>query len=103
MINAIGPFASEKFSSGKVGTWANQVIDAAGIQITSISAKEHSSASAPSSTEKHLLSDAKSLYNDAVVLENDAAGNSHGKVAGALSSVTGDIKHVYTDCGQTMP
>lgn len=103
IINAIGTYAAEKFSPNKVGNWANQVVDATGTQITSLSAKEHSSTS--SSAEKQLLSDEKNLYNDAVVLENDAAGlrASTLKVPGDLSSVTGDIKHVYTDCGQTAP
>jgi hypothetical protein len=109
MLDAIGPYATEKFSLGKARTWANQIVSVTGVQITSLSMKEHGSSDGSGSTAKKLLSDENSLYNDALMLENAAAGhasaNSAGKkaVPGDVSSVTGDIRHVYADCGQAMP
>ena len=101
MLDAIGPYATEKFSLTKAKTWADQIVTVTGAQITSLSIKEHGSGS----TAKKLLSDENSLYNDALGLENAASANSKAKkaVSADVTSVTGDIKHVYTDCGQTMP
>jgi hypothetical protein len=86
------------------------VVSATGTQVVSLSRKVQTSSNGSGSVEKKLLSDENKLYNDAVLLENYANGSIHlntkdikAKMPGALSSVTGDLKRVYADCGQTIP